>query len=112
MIVSSTAALDSNFHLGVADNAQLASPFGTPSGGPLFSGVDVDPTTVLVKFTHRVDLNLDGLVTQEDASIFGGFYAQGSTAFWAIGDLDLDGLFTQEDASIFGGYYTEGLPPI
>ena len=33
-----------------------------------------DLTTVLVKFTHRVDLNLDGFITSNDASIFNGAY--------------------------------------
>lgn len=107
-IMSSVAALDSNYILAVADNAQLTSPFGTAQGGPLFSGVDVDLTSVLVKFTYRVDLNLDGLVTDADAIIFSTNYEADADANWAIGDLDFDGVFSDADAIIFSTYYETG----
>jgi hypothetical protein len=111
-ITSSAAAADHGYHVGVADNASLATPFGAANGGPLFAGVDVDLTTVLVRFTHRVDLNLDGVVDPNDASLFGTNYSENDGAFWAIGDLDMDGLFTPNDASIFGTFYDESLPPM
>ena len=94
----------------LADNAALAAPFGTAQGGPLFAGQDVDLTTVLVKFTHRADLNLDGRITPDDSAIFGGNYDDGAVATWARGDLDYNGLFTPDDAAIFGGAYDESLP--
>ena len=65
---------------------------------------------MLVKFTHRVDLDLDGLVTPNDAAIFGTNYDENQPAFWAVGDLDLDGLFTPNDAAIFGTFYDESVP--
>jgi hypothetical protein len=62
-----------------------------------------------VKFTHRVDLNLDGLVTDADAIIFSTNYESGAPANWGIGDLDYDGIFTDNDAIIFGTFYDTGL---
>lgn len=111
-ITSSAAASDPNFHLGVADNANLPQPFGTAQGGPLFDGVDVDDTCVLVKFTHRTDLNLDGLVTDTDAITFSTNFEANAAAYWSIGDLDMDGLFTDNDAILFSTYYDPNLPQV
>ena len=108
-IVSSIAGNDGNFTVGVAENASLPLPFGTAQGGPLFAGVDVDLTSVLVKFTHRADINLDGLVTPDDSAIFGGNYDENQFANWATGDLNYDGLFTPDDSAVFGGAYDETL---
>jgi hypothetical protein len=79
-ITSSAAASDDaagNFVLAIVDNANLPQPYGASNGGDNFDGVDVPLESVLVKFTHRVDLNLDGLVTDADAIIFGTFYDTG-----------------------------------
>ena len=111
-VTSSTAASDGNFTLAVADNPSLAAPFGAAQGGPLFAGVDVDLTSVLVKFTHRADLNLDGVITPDDSAIFGGNYDENQPARWSTGDLNYDGLFTPDDAALFGGAYDEFLPQI
>ena len=111
-IVSSSARADGNFHVAVADNALLAAPFGTAQGGALFAGVNVDLTTVLIKFTHRADLNLDGLITPDDSAAFGGNYDENGFATWATGDMNYDGIFTPDDGAIFGGAYDESLPAI
>jgi hypothetical protein len=111
-IVSSIAANDGNFTAAVADNALLAAPFGTAQGGTLFAGQSVDLTTVLIKFTHRADVNLDGLVTPDDSAVFGGNYDENQFATWSTGDMNFDGLFTPDDAAIFGGAYDETLPLI
>ena len=108
-IVSSIAAADGNYVVAIADNAVLAAPFGTAQGGPLFSGQEVDLTTVLVKFTHRADINLDGVVTPDDSAVFGGNYDENQPAVWATGDMNYDGFFTPDDAAIFGGAYDESL---
>ena len=65
---------------------------------------------MLVKFTHRSDLNLDGLVDPNDSAVFGTNYSENDAAFWSIGDLDYDGLFTPSDSAIFGTFYDESLP--
>jgi autotransporter-associated beta strand protein len=113
-IVSSIAANDGNFVIAIADNAALAAPFGTAQGGALFSGVDVDLDTILVKFTHRADINLDGLITPDDSAIFGGAYDEAITSghTWAAGDMDYNGMCTPDDAAIFGGAYDESLTSV
>jgi hypothetical protein len=108
-ITSSIAAQNGNYVVAIADNAALPAPFGSANGGPLFSGVDVDLTTILIKFTHRADVDLDGVITPNDASIFGTNYSEGDPATWAMGDMDYDGVFTPNDASIFGTFYDESL---
>ena len=108
-IVSSIAAVDGNYVLAIADNATLAAPFGTAQGGSLFAGVDVDLDTILIKFTHRADINLDGVITPDDSAIFGGNYDENQPAVWATGDMNYDGIFTPDDAAIFGGAYDESL---
>ena len=111
-LTSSAASNDRSFALAIADNANLAVPFGNGASGRLFAGQSVDPTTVLVKFTHRVDLDLDGVITSNDATIFNSNYSEGSAAFWRTGDLDFDGLYTTNDATIFNSYYDESLGAI
>ena len=108
-IVSSVAALDGNYVLAIADNATLIAPFGTAQGGSLFAGQDVDLDTILIKFTHRADINLDGLITPDDSAIFGGNYDETQLATWATGDMNYDGAFTPDDAAIFGGAYDDTL---
>ena len=108
-IVSSIAANDGNYIVAIADNATLAAPFGTAQGGPLFSGVDVDLDTILIKFTHRADINLDGVITPDDSAIFGGNYDETQPATWATGDMNYDGAFTPDDAAIFGAAYDDSL---
>jgi autotransporter-associated beta strand protein len=110
-ITSSIAAADGNYVVAIADNATLAAPFGTAQGGPLFAGVDVDLDTVLIKFTHRADINLDGVVTPDDSAVFGGNYDESITSghTWALGDMNYDGACTPDDAAIFGGAYDEAL---
>jgi hypothetical protein len=108
-IVSSIAANDGNYVVAIADNATLAAPFGTAQGGPLFTGQDVDLDTILIKFTHRADINLDGVVTPDDSAVFGGNYDENQPAVWATGDMNYDGIFTPDDAAIFGGAYDESL---
>src|SRR5204862_500231 len=108
-VTSSTAANDGQYVLAVADNANLSQPFGTALGGPLFSGQEVDDTTVLVKFTWRVDLNLDGVVDGTDASIFSTNYQDQASGVWITGDVDYSGTIDGSDASIFSTNYDENL---
>src|SRR4029453_616655 len=72
----------------------------------------VDDTTVLVKFTHRVDLDLDGFITGNDAAVFNAFFNEGQPATWQFGDLDYDGVYTGNDAAIFNGFYNESLASV
>jgi hypothetical protein len=115
-ITSSIAAFpssNSNYALGVANNALLVNPFANGTTGPLFAGQAVDNTCVLVKYTNRVDLDLDGLVTGNDAAVFNGGFSDGDAgATWMTGDLDFDGLYTSNDAAFFNSFYDESLGAI
>ena len=113
-LTSSTAAnplSNGGFALGVAENSLLTNPFGSGTAtAPRFSGQSVDSTTVLVKFTHRIDLDLDGLVTGNDAAVFNGAFSEGdSGATWATGDLDYDRVWSSNDAAVFNSFYDESL---
>jgi autotransporter-associated beta strand protein len=111
-ITSSAAASDAaadSFVLAIADNASLSQPYGVSNGGDNFDGVDVPLQSVLVKFTHRVDLNLDGLITDTDAIIFSTNFENGAGAYWSIGDLNYDGTFSDDDAIMFSTFYEPGL---
>jgi hypothetical protein len=98
-ITSSVAQQDASFILAVADNAQLTTPHSS------FAGIDVDATSVLVRFTWVDDLDLDGLVTPNDAIVFGNNYSPGDPATHVTGDMDYDGVFTANDAILFGNNY-------
>jgi hypothetical protein len=65
--------------------------------------------SVLVKFTHRVDLNRDGLVSESDAIVFSTNFERGAAAYWGIGDLNYDGRFTDSDAILFSTFYDADL---
>ena len=118
-ITSSTAAnplSNGNYALGIAENGQLTNPFGSQdpndpnSVNPQFDNQTVDNTTVLVKFTHRVDLDLNGLVDGNDAAIFNGAFSEGDGgATWQTGDVDYDGVYSSNDAAIFNSFYDESL---
>jgi hypothetical protein len=112
--VAAAPAQGGNYALGVADNATLTNPFGNgTTTGPLFAGQSVDTTTVIVKFTHRVDLDVDGLVTGNDSAIFNGAFSEGdSGATWQTGDVDYDGLWAGNDSAIFNSFYDESLAQI
>ena len=64
---------------------------------------------MLIKFTHRADINLDGLITPDDSAVFGGNYDENQFAMWSMGDMNYDGIFTPDDSAIFGGFYDETL---
>ena len=107
------ALASGNYALAVADNNVLTNKFGGGTGGkPQFSGQNVDDTTVLVKFTHRVDLDLDGFVTTNDAITFANNYLVNGAGNWSTGDVDYDGKHTQNDAIIFATFYNATLPSL
>jgi hypothetical protein len=111
--VAANPASSGNFALAVADNATLTNKFGDGTGGkPKFAGQNVDDTSVLVKFSHRVDLDLTGTVSPNDAIIFATNFIQNGAGNWSTGDVDYDALHTQNDAIIFATFYNQALPPV
>jgi hypothetical protein len=115
-ITSSAAAADPT-HLtavGVIDNAD---PVG---GKSQFGGVDVDATSVLVRYTWWGDINLDGAVTADDYDVIDNTYVfglpPGRTYGWWSGDMNGDGAVDADDydlidnAFVFGGTPMGGSP--
>jgi len=106
--ITSSLAIAANtlYAVGYLDNALLpeAQQLST------FGDVAVDPTSVLVRFTWAADINLDGLVSDADATILGATYDNGLTTgrYWWEGDLTGDGKITDADATILGALYPRG----
>jgi hypothetical protein len=86
-INSSAAATDPEaFSVAYADNASL--PLGPYTN---FLGQEVDESTVLVRLTRTGDANLDGVVNDDDVTIFGAHYAPGvPNPHWAHGDFPVE----------------------
>ena len=65
---------------------------------------------MIVKFTWLADLNLDGVVTSNDAITFAANYHEGAAATHMTGDLNYNGVTDSSDAILFATAYNEGLP--
>jgi hypothetical protein len=79
----------------------VADPFAIFGLGPTdtmeFSGVTVDGTSVLIKYTYAGDLNLDGLIDGADYGIIDNYVQfPGTSGFWN-GDFNFDGLIDGAD---------------
>jgi len=104
---STAAALPLRLGIGYAQNDMLFAPYSTFAGEPVTSAV-------LVKFTYLGDMNLDGVVDDNDVAILGLYYDGGArnTHYWNEGDVfGYDGRIDDNDVSIFGLTYGAGFPP-
>ena len=111
-LTSSTILQDtSNFALGFGENNDSSNALRFNNAGTLFEGTPVNATSVLVKFTWKDDLTLDGVVDSSDAIVFGTNYDNGATTghSFAQGDLNYDGVIDSSDAIIFGTAYNTSL---
>ena len=104
-ITSSTAAGNPGLYsLVVLDNATRPTPF------PTFDGIDTSShQQVIVKFSWVADIDLDGLVTSNDAIAFAANYSDGAAANHQRGDLNYNGIFDSGDAILFATAYNESL---
>jgi len=113
--LTSSTAVSNPIRLGIgyAQNDMLFAPYNTFAGEALvINGVPVP--AVLVKFTYLGDMNLDGVVDDNDVAAFGLFYDGGAknTHYWNEGDIfGYDGRIDDNDVSIFGLTYGAGYPP-
>jgi hypothetical protein len=95
--------------LGYAQNDMLFMPWD------VFSGENVNPATmgtILVKYTYLGDLNLDGVVDDNDVTILNLFYDPTVPGrYWHQGDIfGYDGLVNDNDVTVLGLTYGLGLP--
>ena len=79
----------------------VADPFSIFGLGPTdtmeFSGVTVDGTSVLIKYSYAGDLNLDGVLDGADYGIIDNYVQfPGTSGFWN-GDFNFDGLIDGAD---------------
>jgi hypothetical protein len=88
--------------VGLLQNAEPT--FGTPLF-PLFGGIAVGTTDLLLKFTYLGDTNLDGtLDTADFNAVLNGF--TNSLSGWANGDANYDGVVNGTDWSLFSSAYS------
>jgi len=89
--------------LGYAEASQILGP-----GGGMFSGVAVDGTTVLVKYTIAGDANLSGNVNLDDFTALAANF--GNAGVWTTGDFNYNGLVNLDDFTILASSFGQSLP--
>jgi autotransporter-associated beta strand protein len=110
---SSAAGQSATYGLGYAQNDMLSAPYD------VFSGVPVDSSTVLVKYTYAGDVNLDGMVDDNDVTIMVLNYGVGwkpgkpaGPADWQMGDVArYDGKVDDNDITVLVLNYGAGWKP-
>jgi autotransporter-associated beta strand protein len=103
-IMSSTAAAGDHMLVGLGvRNAVDVGTFVMPTMTAL-DGVAVDSTATLVKFTYLGDVNLDGIVDQNDYDVMDYYQLMGTPpetdpfgSGWWTGDMDGNGVVDQND---------------
>jgi hypothetical protein len=95
-IISSVATASTT--LGYADNASL--------GLTSFGGLNVDPTSILIKYTYAGDATLDGAVDVRDLyRLASGWQSSG---LWTSGDFNYDGIVNIADLNLLAGNWQAG----
>jgi hypothetical protein len=102
-VMSTTAAGSPTLYsLGLARNSQFPNAGFTSYSN--FSGQLVGTYDILLKFTWRGDLNLNGLVNDADVTTLGVNYGQTGRHWWH-GDTDYDGDVDDNDVTYLGANY-------
>jgi hypothetical protein len=91
-----------------AENAAL--PLGKYT---TFRGLPVDDTAILVALARTGDLNLDGIVGDDDVTVLGAAYAPGAAnAAWTLGDIEYNGFIDDDDVTLLGAFYNPAAVPL
>ena len=102
-ITSSTAAAASGAtSLGIMSGADYNN--FSPNTGT-FDGKPVANSDTLIKYTYAGDINLDGLVNDDDLFQFLAEYLGPQTGNYALGDMTYDGLVNDDDLFVFLSNY-------
>ncbi len=103
-VISSTAATSPGMALGYAEASTLYSAFPAT-----FSGQSVDNTSLLVRYTHFGDANLDGVVNALDFNALASNFGQtpGSDV-WTQGDFNYDGIVNTLDFTALAANFNQG----
>jgi hypothetical protein len=102
-ISSSTAGASGGLTTLGVNSADDYNAFGTSPG--VFDGSPVVSGETLIKYTYAGDLNLDGVVDDNDLFEFLGTYLGSGVGEYAEGDLNYDGVVDDNDLFIFLGNY-------
>ena len=106
--ITSTAAKNAappNTTLGAMEAADFKSIYG---GGAMFSGVVIDNTAVLVKYTYYGDADFNGVVNFDDYSRTDAGFLNNRSG-WVNGDFDGNGLVNFDDYSLIDlAFNTQG----
>jgi hypothetical protein len=97
--ITTTSATASHTGLGYADNAV--------TGLAVFSGLSVDPTSLLLKFTYLGDCDLDGDVDVADLGSLATNWQ--SSAPWSGGDFDYNGSVDVNDLGLLATNWQAGV---
>jgi hypothetical protein len=105
---SANAAEPESRSVAYAENAAL--PLGKYT---TFRGLPVDDTAILLALTRTGDLNLDGVVGDDDVTVLGASYAPGAAnAAWAMGDIEYNGFVDDDDVTLLGAFYNPTAAPL
>jgi hypothetical protein len=97
--LTSSMADPSNFALGVAEASALYTTFPA-----VFSGQEVDNSSVLVAYTRYGDANLDGAVNLADFNRLAANFGAAGT-LWTDGDFNYDGSVKLSDYNLLAGNF-------
>jgi hypothetical protein len=94
-----SSSADANHRIGYADNDQIART--------IFGGLQVDATSVLIKYTYAGDANLDG---QVDVTDLGALASNWQTSnVWTGGDFNYDGFVDVTDLGALATNWQAGV---
>ena len=82
--------------LGLGENSQL--------GYANFSGIAVDATAILVKYTWYGDASLDGAVNTTDFNLLAGNFG-GASKHWSLGDFNFSGTVDTTDFNLLAANF-------
>lgn len=96
------------YNLGIVDNAAFGE-LGISTSFLNFSGVPIDTSSLLVKYTLNGDAYLDGVVTADDYTFWvNGYLSNGTRGGWLYGDFNYDGAVTSNDYTLWLNSYLAG----
>jgi len=102
---------DATHAIGYRDNADVSGAANPALGN--FSGVTVDGSSVVMKFTYRGDTNVDGQVDINDlynvASNYNPKHTGTAVSVWQKGDFNYDGWVDLADLSVLATNWQAGV---
>jgi hypothetical protein len=69
-----------------------------------------DPTSLLIRYVYRGDVNLDGTVNALDFNALASNFGSASGSFWSDGDVNYDGAVNSLDFDAIAMNFNQSLP--